>query len=150
MDKDLNNPQLMTSVIRIYKDLILKYINTEKIQEMKNNNYNEFKKHIYEKFSEFKFQYPMLLDVLISGQNIDMLDVMLSSLDDLKTSDNFQGDLNKIRYTLGEKLHDTYVKDKISNVSIKNTRKNNKNTQKYIDEKKLKYKILKDGDENKK
>ena len=150
MDKDLNNPQLMTSVIRIYKDLILKYINTEKIQEMKNNNYNEFKKHIYEKFSEFKFQYPMLLDVLISGQNIDMLDVMLSSLDDLKTSDNFQDDLNKIRYTLGEKLHDTYVKDKISNVSIKNTRKNNKNTQKYIDEKKLKYKILKDGDEIKK
>lgn len=135
MDKDLTNPQLMTKVIREYKDLILQYINTENVQNMKKDNNDEYIKHMYEKFSVFKSQYPMLLDVLISGQNIDMLDVMLNSLDYLKTSDDFQGDLNKIRYTLGEKLHDTYVKDKIDN-----KRKTNKNTTKYINEKKLKYK----------
>lgn len=140
MDKDLSNPQIMTSSIRKYKDLIIQYINTENIQNMKNNDLNLFKLHIYEKFNEFKNQYPILLDVLISGQNLEMLDVMLNSLDYLKSSNDFQGDLNKIRYTLGEKLHDTYVKDKIINNSNINIRKMNKNKDKYIIDKKNKYK----------
>jgi hypothetical protein len=140
MDKDLSNPQIMTSAIRKYKDLIIQYINTENIQNMKNNDLNLFKLHIYDKFNEFKNQYPILLDVLISGQNLDMLDVMLNSLDYLKTSNDFKGDLNKIRYTLGEKLHDTYVKDKIDNKLDINIRKTNKNRDKYIIDKKNKYK----------
>lgn len=137
MDNELTNPETMTNLIRKYKDLIIRYINTPEIIKMKNNDLNEYRKHMYDKFVEFRSSYPAIFDILISGQNIDMLDTMLSSLDHLKTSNDFQNDLNKIRYTLGEKLHNTYVKDKISNV---NMRKTKKDSFKFIEEKKKKYK----------
>ena len=110
---EIFNKSNITIIIRKYKNLIIQYIQTPEIINMKNNNFNEFKKHMYDNFVEFRYNYPIVFDILISGQNIEMLDVMLNNLDDLNNSADFDNDLKKIRFSLGEKLHDIYVKDKI-------------------------------------
>ncbi len=134
IDNDIEKSNNMINIIKKYKDLIRKYIETSEISEMKKNNYDEYIKYMYNKFIEFRSNYPVVFDILISGQNIEMLDIMLNDLDNLKSSNDFQNDLNKVRYNLGEKLHNIYVKDKI------NLRKNNKDTLKFIEMKKKKYK----------
>ena len=109
----MDNSKEMTTNIRHYKNIILEYINQEEIKELKNNNEEEYISHIFDKFQYFRTEYPKIFDVIISDNNIDMLEVMLNSIDHLNKSNNVQEDLHKIRYTLGQKLHDIYVKDKI-------------------------------------
>ena len=116
MSNILNDPKLMTQVIRTYKSIILEYINQSEMIELKNENFTLYQEAIYNRFKEFKFQYPKILDVLISGQDTNMLDVMLSSIDYLNKSNNVDDDLREIRNALGQQLHNTYVKDKIDKI----------------------------------
>ena len=110
MDKISSN-----DIIRKYKIIIDKYKNLQYIKDMKKSNYKQYEKHMYNKFKEFKLNFPIIFDMLISDKNNNLLETMMNHLDNIIDSDNIQDDINNIRYKLGNELHNTFVKDKLNN-----------------------------------
>lgn len=111
LDKNLTNSTIMSNVIKEYKNIIIKYINQENMIDLKNKNNEEYKNLIYNKFSNFKEQYPYLLDIIISGNNLNMLDDYLKCFDYLNNSKDAEGEYHQITNALGTKLHNIYVKE---------------------------------------
>lgn len=114
----MNNKSSTNEIIREYKKLILIYKQSDNIKNMMKINFNEYKNHMYSKFKYFRINYPNIFDIIISNDNIDMLDTMLDSLDNINNSSNIQNDINDIRYKLGNELHNKYVKNNITSNNI--------------------------------
>jgi len=104
------NQESHTSILNKYIDLILKYIKKENIQELKNNNFNDYKSHIYNKFPLFKQNYPYLLDLLISDKDLSILNTMLLNIDRIDNSVDKEKELKTVRYEMANLLNDKYIK----------------------------------------
>ncbi len=107
------NTDSHSQILNNYINLILKYLDKDHIKDLKNNNHNDFKSHIYNKFPLFKQNYPYLLDLLISGKDISILYTMLNNIDRIDKSDNKEDELKTVRYEMANLLHNKYVKPHI-------------------------------------
>ena len=99
-----------TQILNNYINLITKYINKQDIIDLKNNNLNDFKLHMYNKFPLFKKNYPYLLDLLISGKDLSILNTMLNNIDRIDNADDKEKELQTVRYEMANLLNDKYVK----------------------------------------
>ena len=99
-----------TQILNNYINLILKYINKQDIINLKNNNFNDFKSHIYNKFPLFKQNYPYLLDLLISGKDLSILNTMLNNIDRIDNADDKEKELKIVRNEMANLLNDKYIK----------------------------------------
>jgi hypothetical protein len=99
-----------TQILNTYINLINKYLNKQDMIELKNNNINELRLHIYDKFPLFKQNYPYLLDLLISGKDLSILNTMLNNIDRIDNANDKEKELQTVRYEMANLLNDKYVK----------------------------------------
>jgi hypothetical protein len=100
-----------------FKQLILKYVkilqlkmNTDEFQFLKKFHIDEYEKKLADYVPAFKEEYPFLFKMIISGQDLSMLNLFLDNIDSI---DKGEKTLNDARNELGEILHNKYVKNKI-------------------------------------
>ena len=101
-----------------FKQVILKYVkilqlkmNTDELQFLKKYHIDEYEKKLAEYVPAFKEEYPFLFKMIISGQDLSMLDLFL---DNIESIDKGEKSLNDVRNDLGQILHNKYVKDKLN------------------------------------
>jgi len=107
------NQESHTQILNNYINLILKYLHKDNIIDLKTNNPNEFKSHIYNKFPLFKQNYPYLLDLLISDKDLSILNTMLTNIDRIDKADDKEFELKNVRYEMAHLLNDKYIKPHI-------------------------------------
>ena len=85
------------------------------IDRIKNINLKIFSKTLEEKedyfftnHSDIMDKYPFLVSQICSGNDLDKLEYMLSSLEQIENGNSSQNEMDKI---VGERLADEYVKD---------------------------------------
>ena len=115
MEERLTNSNTMVEAIKQLIPVIKRYIKQKHIIILKNNNFEEYKRNIQQKFKTFNEFYPHIISLIIKNENLDMLDYMLESINNLNQSQNVEEDLHNIRFDIGHKLHDIYVKSKVNN-----------------------------------
>ncbi len=97
-------------ILKKYINLINIYINKNNMIKMKQDNFEEFKNHIFTKFSIFKENYPYLLNFLISNNDHAILNLMLNNIERIDTSNDKENELKKVRNEMGHLLNDIYIK----------------------------------------
>ena len=108
----------LKEVILESKKTIIEYINQDDMILLKNTDKDKYLITIYNKFSIFRDKYPFLLDKIISGENDELLNMMLDNILILENSSNVEDDLLNIRNKMADTLHNQYVKDKISGKNL--------------------------------
>ena len=100
----------MENIIKNYKYTILNYIYKYNLKDLQKNNYTEYCNHLKNKFPIFYDQYPSVFNMIITYDDLSMLDIMLDNINKLNKSNNVEKDLLNIRNEMGNQLHDKYVK----------------------------------------
>jgi len=104
------NKESHTQILNNYINLILLYLKKDDIINLKTTNYENYKSHIYNKFPLFKTNYPYLLDLLISGKDLSILNTMLNNIDRIDKSENKENELKIVRNEMANLLNDKFVK----------------------------------------
>lgn len=85
---------------------VLEYMNLENIKRLRKTNYEEFRKHIITKYSDF--EYFSILKLLIDNEGVDInkLIDMIKMANDIRQNNISQEDANEI---LKEDLANEYI-----------------------------------------
>ena len=100
----------LRNIVTRYVNLIQKKMNTEEMVKLRNKDKNEFTERMGEFVPEFRDEYPALFKMILSGADLEMLEIFLDTLDDVDTG---KQTFDQARTGLGHLLHDKYVKDKL-------------------------------------
>ena len=82
----------------------IKNINIKIFSKTQNEKEDYFFKHHY----DIMGKYPFLVSQICSGQDLDKLEYMLNSLEQVENGNSSKDEMDKI---VGERLADEYVKD---------------------------------------
>ena len=85
-------------------ELIIDDINTKEMKKLKRENKKKFKKHIISKYKEVVSE--SIIEMIVDGQNMDMLWSMLDKIDRVKTGKLSFDDMDK---QVKDELHNKYV-----------------------------------------
>ncbi len=97
-------------LLRNYINLIHLYINKDDMIKFKQDDIEGFKTHIYNKFSFFKDNFPYLLNLLISNNDLTILNIMLNNIERVDTSNDKENELKNVRNEMAHLLNDKFVK----------------------------------------
>jgi hypothetical protein len=89
--------------------MIKKFISTPVFISLKKSNYNQYVKELETIFPIFAENYNSLFTILISGENVEMLDVMLDSIADIAAGKISKDEAEK---ELGDVLASKYMHKK--------------------------------------
>lgn len=101
----------LRTIITRYVSLIQKKINTKEMIELKLHDKSQFEQKMADFVPEFRDEYPALFKMILSGADLQMLEIFLDSLDDVDAGNQT---FDQARNNLGHLLHDKYVKDKLN------------------------------------
>jgi hypothetical protein len=87
-------------------DFLKKMIKTEKILELKNNNFNEYKSYLIMIFPTFYETYPTLFHNIIEEKEMTFLDEMFKGIVEINNNNSLKESFEK---DLGEKLAEKYL-----------------------------------------
>lgn len=102
---DTNIDQEIQS-IRDTIDFLQEIINTEKIKEMKENNFKDYQNYLTQLLPTFYDNYPTLFNNIIEGKNLDFLEPMLDGIIQINKNKDLKDSIEK---DLGEKLAEKYL-----------------------------------------
>lgn len=85
-------------------ELIIDDINTKEMKKLKKENKKKFRKHIISKYKELVSE--SIIEMIVDGQNMDMLWSMLDKIDRVKTGELSFDDMDK---QIKDELHNKYV-----------------------------------------
>lgn len=97
-------------IIKNYVNVIQMKMNTDEYILLKKIHPEEYERKLAEFVPEFKKEYEHLFKMIISGANLNILDMFLDNMRDVE---NGSKTLNEARNNLGQYLHDVYVRDKL-------------------------------------
>ncbi len=116
--------------------LILEYMNTPEMTELRKNNNDVFVSTMETKFEDFAEHYYSVFRMVISGKDLSMLFEMLSTIDKMKNNKTSvemgeQHIGNKLKQFLPEGFEEKLQRETVQKMNQKNNKKNkNKNKNK--------------------
>ncbi len=112
--------------------LILEYMNTPEMVELRKNNNDVFVSTMETKFEDFAERYYSVFRMVISGKDISMLFEMLSTIDKMKKNKTSvemgeQHIGNKLKQFLPDGFEEKLQKETVQKMNSKSKNKKNKN-----------------------
>jgi hypothetical protein len=102
----MDNKQTFKEIINQYVRLIQHKKNSEQMIKLKESTPTEYKQQLDNFVPEFKNEYPFLYRMIISDNDLSILDTFLDNIVDI---DDGKKTLNEVRNDLGHMLHDKYI-----------------------------------------
>jgi len=85
---------------------ILEYMSEDEVMAVQKENQASYESMIENKFPDFANRYRAIFNLTISGENMDMLVMMLESLEKIKTGEK---QMEKVETELRDELAETYI-----------------------------------------
>jgi len=104
------NPINFKQLIGSYVLLLQKKMETDEFVFLKKYHQDEYEKKLGDYVPTFKTEYPLLFKMIISGNDLSILDMFLDNISDI---DAGKKSLNDARNDLGYFLHNKYVKNEL-------------------------------------
>lgn len=105
----MENKQSFKEIINQYVKLLQLKMNTDEMIFLKKYHEDEYEIKLAEFVPNFKEEYPSLFKMIISGQDLSILNEFLNNIEDIE---NGKKTLNDARNDLGMMLHNKYVDNK--------------------------------------
>ena len=113
LSTNLSNPPAKNNfnkIIKQYVQLLKIKMSSDDMIFLKKYHPTEYESQLSEYVPAFKDEYPHLFKMIISGADLNMLDVFLNNMTKIENGDKT---LNEARNEMGEILHEKYVKNNI-------------------------------------
>lgn len=101
----------LRTIIEKYVKLLHLKAKTQQMQILKKTNQYEFERVMGEFVPSFKEEYPFLFRMIISGADLEILNLFLNNMEAI---DNGNKSFDEVKNDLAQVLHNKYVADKIS------------------------------------
>lgn len=112
MKKKLNPNELPdTNLILLEVEKILEKMTEDDLIRTKQENFGLYKVILEKEFSEFSTRYPALFNLVISGENLEMLLIMIESLNKIKQTNSYGEEEDNLR----DKLADKFIFNDLNN-----------------------------------
>ncbi len=110
-----NKPPEFKTLIKKYVELLQLKMNTDEMKFRKKFHFEEYTQKLAEYVPKFYDEYPHLFKMIISGADLEILDIFLDNITDI---DNGKKTLTDARSDLGNLLHNKYVDNKLKSKKI--------------------------------
>jgi hypothetical protein len=101
-----NNIEDEINSIKNTIDFLNKFVKTEKVQELKKENFNEYKTYLILIFPTFYDLYPTLFNNIIEEKELTFLDEMFEGIIKINNNNSLKDNIEK---NLGEKLAEKFL-----------------------------------------
>ena len=102
----MDNKQTFKDIIKQYVKLIQTKMDTDEMKFLKQFHPDEYTQKLDNFVPQFKEEYPFLYRMIISNNDLSILDTFLDNIADI---DSGKKSLNDARNELGHMLHNKYV-----------------------------------------
>ena len=109
-DKSDQNTPDFKDIVKQYIKLLQMKMSKDEIIFLKKYHYDDYYKKMSDFVPEFKDNYPSLFQMIISGEDLSLLNIFFDKFNNI---DNGTQTLNDARNELGNVLHNKYVKGKV-------------------------------------